>query len=535
MTTQMSGEELLNIMNGFKATITKTMEDIGQDINRKIDDKLNRIDRGLDNLTDEVRTNDKKQESNHRNLEQRLKKLEIDTERARYSRMKQNSELSNNFQSDGRRQIEKEREKVKKTEVSRFVIPDQEHITPLGPERDPLSPDVAPPISRTSSWAEEVESEASGTRTEDDRRQWTQNKRIPNSTWADTLNGHIREAAGQLGPTRRPSPTLDRGQRLPKPREDKEGKHHCKSFNPVTVNHWFGESSQESQSDSTEDDNEEWQTIDREAINRRRRQRTKLRRSKRMTEVAGKARCMAGVGPILDSEINEQLKSTRNYSEAKCWAIKDHLMKYYSYNQRELDDLQILETKRAKKDDIIYFAVKSEDDIRDIYQRKAECRQDDTTIKMFIPPHYFDRFTTLNRICREKRESNPELKTQIRFGTNDLIILVKQKGSEDPFRIVELRDFTENQDIPPFDMTVKWRIQEDRIPRRRVGSSQAPAKRQETTRQAALPHQTTRQLSNTSEPDRRKRQKTDDTEVEETETPTIRKDNEVAEDVDMTL
>ena len=63
----------------------------------------------------------------------------------------------------------------------------------------------------------------------------------------------------------------------------------------------------------------------------------------------------------------------------------------------------------------------------------------------------------------------------------------------------------------------------------------APAKRQETTRPAALPHQTTRQLSNTSEPDRRKRQKTDDTEVEETETPTIRKDNEVAEDVDMTL
>ena len=186
----------------------------------------------MDNLTDEVRTNDKKQELNHRNLEQRLKKLEIDTERARYSRMKQNSELSNNFQSDGRRHIEKEREKSEKRQKSRdFVIPDQEHITPLGPERDPLSPDAAPPISRTSSWAEEVESEASGTRTEDDRRQW------------DTKTREFQTAPGQTPST----DTLEKLQDswalpgdlplhwtedrdFPKPREDKDGKHHCKKF-----------------------------------------------------------------------------------------------------------------------------------------------------------------------------------------------------------------------------------------------------------------------------------------------------------------
>ena len=35
---------------------------------------------------------------------------------------------------------------------------------------------------------------------------------------------------------------------------------------------------------------------------------------------------------------------------AKVWAVKSHLAEQYKYNQEELDELVILETKRTNKD-----------------------------------------------------------------------------------------------------------------------------------------------------------------------------------------
>ena len=90
---QMTSEELMKFMMNFKDTIEKTMNGIGKDINKKIDEKLTNLDRGLENLSVEVRANDAKQEENNKKLEARLKKLEIDAGRQRYSRTKLNSNL----------------------------------------------------------------------------------------------------------------------------------------------------------------------------------------------------------------------------------------------------------------------------------------------------------------------------------------------------------------------------------------------------------------------------------------------------------
>ena len=75
------------------------------------------------------------------------------------------------------------------------------------------------------------------------------------------------------------------------------------------------------------------------------------------------------------------MKKTGDYEKAKRWAVKQHLAYHYRYNQRELDKLNILETKRMRKDDIIYIAVDNVRDIGDIYARKAECRSDKTVVK----------------------------------------------------------------------------------------------------------------------------------------------------------
>ena len=109
--------------------------------------------------------------------------------------------------------------------------------------------------------------------------------------------------------------------------------------------------------------------------------------------------------------------------------------------------------------------------MRDIYARKAECRSDETVVKCYIPPQFYARFSALNMLCKEKREKDRTLKTQLRFGERDLEVLTKEKGGEEPFRVVNMKEFTKGREIPDFDHTIRWKVQPDRPPRRRVMSS----------------------------------------------------------------
>ena len=90
----------MKFMVTFKTSMEKNMGELSRDINKKIDEKLSNLDSGLVNLTREVRNNDTKQEElskkiekQHKEMESRLKKLEIDAGRARYARMKQNNDI----------------------------------------------------------------------------------------------------------------------------------------------------------------------------------------------------------------------------------------------------------------------------------------------------------------------------------------------------------------------------------------------------------------------------------------------------------
>ena len=64
------------------------------------------------------------------------------------------------------------------------------------------------------------------------------------------------------------------------------------------------------------------------------------------------------------------------------------------------------------------------------------------------------------------------LKMHIRFGDADLEVVTKVKGEEAPYRAVDLEAFVRGEEIPEFDGALKWRWQEDRPPRRRVGSGE---------------------------------------------------------------
>ena len=62
---------------------------------------------------------------------------------------------------------------------------------------------------------------------------------------------------------------------------------------------------------------------------------------------------------------------------------------------------------------------------------------------------------------------------QVRFGHKDLEVLLKTRGSNEPFRLVNLRDFVGTETLPEFDHDLVWRNHKDRPPRRRVTSSRS--------------------------------------------------------------
>ena len=201
---QMTSSELMTFMMTFKNTIENTMTGIGKEINSKIDEKLTNLDRGLVNLTAEVRKNDNKQEENTRRLEARLNKLEINADRLRFARVKRNSEenldgnKTDSCRSNGKPARKEERipgnfqvEDQPTEEASEDVNMDEE---------DPL--DISPRLIRANSWAEEV-AETFPNRDEThtgrgDTEQWVNTKRNP-SSWADNLQGDVRQAASMAG------------------------------------------------------------------------------------------------------------------------------------------------------------------------------------------------------------------------------------------------------------------------------------------------------------------------------------------------
>ena len=304
--------------------------------------------------------------------------------------------------------------------------------------------------------------------------------------------GQVSDAASKSGQDRTTRKT-NAAIRLEDQHDLNSHEHQCKQNKQSKIHHWFGQSSEEETSESEDEDKDKWTKVEREARNKLKMKKKKYKIKKQKAEVARKARSMVRIGPITDQEIEIQRLRTKDYETAKQWAIKAHLADKYSYNQQELDELNILETKRTNREEIVYFAVEKEAEIRDIYYRKAECRQDDTTVKLFIPPQYHERFTAINRICAQSRDKDRNLKTQIRFGYEDLIVLTKHKGSEDPYREVDLWDFAGDNQLPEFNSHIKWRILEDRPPRRRVNTSENPASRQsqQTARKPIRQHSNT--------------------------------------------
>ena len=180
--------------------------------------------------------------------------------------------------------------------------------------------------------------------------------------------------------------------------------------------------------------------------------------------VHSEPRIMVSLGPLLWNSVEYFKNGKTNYDEAKKQAVFEFLQYNLNYSTGELEELEITDTRMSSKDEVINIAFVNEDNIRELYSRKAESRNDNIILRCYVPPNFHERLMALSRVCTDKRKNDSTLKTQLRFGKHDVEILVKTKGEDGGFKKVDLDEFTDMNLIPKFNHLIKWRKYNDKPP-----------------------------------------------------------------------
>ena len=181
-------------------------------------------------------------------------------------------------------------------------------------------------------------------------------------------------------------------------------------------------------------------------------------------KVSKKAKHMIGLGPIRRASVNYFHEICADFEEAKRMAIDEYLSEYLQLEEEERKNFVILETSISKSDDeLIYITLQDFDSVREIKSRVAEVKNDEITMRNFIPPQYWTRYKFLSNYCADKRSADENIKTIIRFNDTDIEVLFKNKKVENQYNIVPLKDIEkEVRSIPRFDHSVTWVKQQDR-------------------------------------------------------------------------
>ena len=273
---------------------------------------------------------------------------------------------------------------------------------------------------------------------------------------------------------------------------------------PLEIKRWFGE---ETGTSSSSEDDRDWTSVDRKKVQAEKKRKSKLKRKNKEEDISTKARGMLGIGPITAVTMRHFEKTEGTKEKARVAAVREMLEYHLDFNKEELRDIDIRETKESK-DNVIYFAASNQEMLKEIHVRKAESRNDDLQIRNYIPPQMHARYMALSSVCADRRNTDKDLKTQIRFGYKDLEIYTKRRGSGEAFKEVKLQDFLEGNVLPAFDHSIIWKKYEDRPMRRKLnfegrqktvpsmqGQSEDPANRKDRDIVPAI----TRQHSDTGD------------------------------------
>ena len=88
----------------------------------------------------------------------------------------------------------------------------------------------------------------------------------------------------------------------------------------------------------------------------------------------------------------------------------------------------ITNTRWSPVKDILWISVEEPFMIKNIYKAAATVRNKDVRTIMYPPAEYFDRITKLESYCKDAREKDKDLRTQIRIGYGDIKLHLKKAG-----------------------------------------------------------------------------------------------------------
>ena len=190
-------------------------------------------------------------------------------------------------------------------------------------------------------------------------------------------------------------------------------------------------------------------TTDRVERNKAKRERGREKKEKKIEKAVCIGQCTLGIGPIVQKSFDYFHRITGDYGEAKKMAAAEFLTGYLKYDTNDMTDLDITDTKiSGKNDNILYIVLDSPEKIKNIRRRIADCQNPAIKTREYIPPQFFKRYTALGKIAADRRVEDENLKTQIRFENMDICLYTKQRGTDEPFRPVDMEQLESETSLP---------------------------------------------------------------------------------------
>ena len=379
LSEKMSEEEkrhlqLMNFMTNFKSC----MEISIKTTNDKLDTKLEEINIEIKEINGKIDDNEEKTSDAMTRMDTRLKTLEEEMKNSR-------------IRSEERKQLLKEAEESNAKRQKQKTISKQKTQTEERPQDQTT---VRRQYNRRVITQEDLQNYTTDP-LETGREEGPSGFR---SSWAKELAGELNDSADKIDKQKRTEIPVILDAENEKEQQEEEDiwdrigirkKKEMKVRTPIVTRDWFADTSSDSDStstDSQEEGDKDWNEVDRQRKNQRTRQARKLKKKKKMEDIAGRMRHMIGLGPIPKASLDFFADRKDDKAKSREKTVIEYLRYYLDFSEDELNELEIMDTKQASKEDIIYIALKNENHIREIHFRRAASGNDDLIVRDYIPP-----------------------------------------------------------------------------------------------------------------------------------------------------
>ena len=448
--------QIMSFMTSFRTSVESNIKNVESKLletNQKLDAKMDEMGHKVKALTDKMEQNDLNNAEAQKRMDDRLVKLEREMRKVCETKSRRDRLQLERLKTPDKSETLRNDHKTTKRTYQRRTIEPTQLVNEIGEEVTEVDMIEEDPLSQSTY----------------------------RSTWAKELEQELSTAASQQGSPRNGQKTIA-AERMEsddwrKPREQweeiktKENKTK-RVRKPVILKDWFGTKNgdQSDSSDTSQDESgeNEWTEVERTKLNEKKKLRKKNKIKEKTEELATRMQYMAGVGPIEEESIQFFENRNQNREQAMKSAVREYMKHYLSYNTEEIEELEIIETKQSKKDNIIYCVFGRIEDTKELHYRRASSENNDLIIRDYIPPQLYTRYMAIAKKATQKRNDDKTLKTQLRWGPKDIEIYLKTKGTDEPMRKINLKEFMESDDLPVFDLSIKWKEKTEQRSRRKL-------------------------------------------------------------------